>query len=220
MGHSPPLILVPTRTEGQVIRDAFLAAGRGDLDVILCGFGPIAAAARTADLLARQRPPAVILIGIAGGFAECGELGQAYRFGRVASFGVGAGTAAAFQSAASLGWPQLAVGQAADASQQNADVITLQTKKDAGELDRLLLTACAASATEADVQLRQKHWPDAFAEDMEGFGVALACHQQATPCMIIRGLSNWVGDREKRHWTIDTPLRAAAALALESLASL
>ncbi len=37
--------------------------------------------------------------------------------------------------------------------------------------------------------------------------------------MIIRGLSNWVGDREKRNWLIEEALQAAAALVLESVAA-
>lgn len=219
MGSSLPLILVPTPTESRLITPLLSAAGRDDLQVACCGFGPIAAAASTAHLLAQHEPASVLLVGIAGGFPGQGELGQAYRFGKTVSYGVGVGTAAAFQSAASLGWPQTAAWKNETSAENTDDVIGLLTAAGAPEAERLLLTACSASADQADAAVRQQLWPDAFAEDMEGFAVALACQQRGTPCMIIRGLSNWVGDREKRNWLIEEALQAAAALVLESVAA-
>ena len=217
MGFTLPLILVPTHSECQVIREAFCIAGRDDLLVKCCGFGPIAAAARTADLLARTQPSVVMLLGIAGSFPGQGTLGNAYHFGKVACHGVGVGTAAAFESAAAIGWPQTVETQQDRDSDDANDVISLATPTDDKAKGRLLLTACASCGGKEDMVLRQKFLPNIFAEDMEGFGVALACQQGNTPCMIIRGLSNRVGDRDKNNWKIKEPLRAAAALALESL---
>ena len=59
-----------------------------------------------------------------------------------------------------------------------------------------------------------KH-PEAAAEDMEGFGVAVSCVLADVPLQIIRGISNRAGDRDKRHWDIEGALHAAAALALK-----
>mgnify|MGYP006275826675 CR=1 FL=1 len=81
----------------------------------------------------------------------------------------------------------------------------------------LLLSACAASATAADVRIRRAAFPDAAAEEMEGFAVALACRLQRVPCGIVRGISNAAGDRERANWRIAAALEAAADLAARLL---
>ena len=81
------------------------------------------------------------------------------------------------------------------------------------------MTACAASASEADVADRLRLFPAALAEDMEGYGVALACRMASVPLRIVRGISNTAGDRDKRRWRITDALEAAAALAGTILAS-
>jgi futalosine hydrolase len=52
---------------------------------------------------------------------------------------------------------------------------------------------------------------------MEGFGVAFACALARVPCTIVRGISNVVGERDKRNWRIPDALAAARTLALELL---
>ena len=90
---------------------------------------------------------------------------------------------------------------------------------DGGDLprERLLLTVTAAAAGPEDVRLRKAMFPEASAEEMEGFAVALACRLFRIPCTIIRGISNTAGDRDKAHWQIEAPLAAAADLVLRIL---
>jgi len=84
-----------------------LAALRpADAAVELCGFGIVAAAARTAQLLAAQRPEKVILVGIAGRLDDRLSIGAATLFDSVACHGIGVGSGAAFIPAATLGWRQ------------------------------------------------------------------------------------------------------------------
>lgn len=66
--------------------------------VELCGFGIVAAAARTAQLLAALRPERVILVGIAGGLDDRLAIGEATLFDSVACHGIGVGSG---------GWPAL-----------------------------------------------------------------------------------------------------------------
>ena len=56
-----------------------------------------------------------------------------------------------------------------------------------------------------------------MAEDMEAFGVALACHARQTPLTVVRGISNLAGDGDVAGWRIDEALTAARALALQEL---
>ena len=211
----PVLLLVPTAGERRVI-----AAALGDsCRIELCGFGPVAAAARTAALLATHAPASVLLAGIAGRFDERLAIGSACLFSEVACHGVGAGSGAAFQPAAALGWPQWP-GDPPGHEAAIGDVIACTpaaapTPPAAG----LLLTACAASADAADVAARRRLFPTAVAEDMEGYGVALACRLAGVPLRIVRGISNVAGDRDKSRWQIGPALEAATALVRPLLAA-
>jgi futalosine hydrolase len=202
-----PLILVPTELERRALAPA-LTAVVGPLE--LCGFGPVAAAARTALLLGRLAPERVILVGIAGRFDERLAIGSARRFSAVACHGIGVGSGDAFEPAAALGWPQWP-GAAAH-PEPVGDVISLGSSSAADNDGGLLLTACAASADSGDAATRRRLFPDAVAEDMEGFGVALACRLHGVPLEIVRGISNTAGDRDKTRWRVAEALAAAAGL--------
>jgi futalosine hydrolase len=186
--------------------------GEQDCAFQLCGFGPIAAAARAAALISRYKPERVMLVGIAGGFdIEQHPIGTAYRFDQVACSGIGVGSGSSHRSAHEIGWQQFGGG---DAEPQIGDVIALQSTYVAGvPCAGKLLTCCSVSATPGEAQLRQRLYPDAIAEDMEGFGVAMACALARVPLQIVRGISNHVGDRDLRKWHIEEALTAAAEMA-------
>jgi len=80
--------------------------------------------------------------------------------------------------------------------------------------NRVLVSCCAASANAAEAESRRRANPEAVAEDMEGFAVALSCRLAGVPLTIIRGISNVAGDREHANWQIEPALRAAAELAI------
>ena len=52
---------------------------------------------------------------------------------------------------------------------------------------RVLLTVTSASEDQSDVDLRLQKVSAAEAEDMEGFGVGVACHFCKLPLTIVRG---------------------------------
>ena len=205
----PVLLLVPTAGERQV-----LAAALGDsCRIELCGFGPVAAAARTAAFLAAHAPASVLLAGIAGRCDERLAVGSAYLFSAVACYGVGAGSGAAFEPAAALGWPQWPGDPPGDEAAIGDVIACAAAPSPAPPAAGLLLTACAASADAVDVAARRRLCPAAVAEDMEGYGVALACRLAGVPLRVVRGISNTAGDRDKSRWQIIPALEAAAALA-------
>jgi futalosine hydrolase len=209
------LLLVPTDLERRLLAPA-LAAGMAATDRLeCCGFGVVAAAARTAALLAEHAADRVLLVGIAGRLDGSLAIGAAYRFARVACHGVGAGSGAAFVPAAALGWPQWPGDRTAAAV---GDLIELSAAHEGDARGGgLLLTACAASATADDVTDRLALFPAATAEDMEGFGVALACRLHGVPLAIVRGISNDAGNRDHTRWQVQPALVAAADLALRIL---
>lgn len=200
---APTLVLIPTPME----RDRMRSLGGPGLELglpHLCGFGPVAAAARSAELLARLRPRRVLLIGCAGTHAPTSHpVGTAWRFDSVAIDGIGAGEGEDVLGPADLGMPQWA-----EEGERVDDRLPL-AGGDAG----LLLTVCSAAGDEAQAARRRERFPDARAEDMEAFGVALACHLARIPLTVIRGLSNEAGNRDKHSWRLDEALASALTLA-------
>jgi futalosine hydrolase len=211
------LLLIPTELERGRIAPLVVAACGDAVQIDLCGFGPVVAAARTARLITEQRPSAIVLVGIAGRFNDQLALGQAYAFEQVACHGIGAGSGADFLPAGAMGWnqwpgdacdPQTRIGDSLPATSGRLPVV---------ERAGLLLSACAAAAGADDVRARLRLHPEAAAEDMEGFAVAAACRLGRVPLDIVRGISNTAGDRDMSRWQIDAACRAAAELAARLL---
>ena len=214
------LILVPTEMERRILDPILFPATTPGCRVELCGFGPVAAAARTAHLLAEQAPERVLLVGIAGRLDDRLAVGAAYHFERVACYGVGVGSGGGFAPAEAVGWHQWpgdSNGTSPTSGVPIGDVISCAIPCTAGGVgDRadLLLTACAAAACAEDVRTRKQTFPAAVAEDMEGFAVAFACRLRGVPIDIVRGISNTAGDRNTAHWKVAHALEAAGRLAL------
>ena len=220
------LVLVPTSFERRnldsLLQPAIQQCG-GTLR--LCGFGPVAAAARTSQLIAADRPEHVLLVGIAGAIGNCLTVGTAWSFDEVVCYGVGVGTGDAFTVAGELGWHQWAgeddsLKPPATAESDLLPLATCPAKPEVRQQNPplQLLTCCAGSNCQNDVELRSRCFPKAIAEDMEGYGVALACSLANVPLTIVRGISNVAGDRDKSRWQVERALDAAADLAVRLIA--
>jgi futalosine hydrolase len=211
---SPTLLLVPTQLELARLRDLG-GFGTGTCILAQCGFGPVAAAARTAQLIGQLSPKRVLLVGIAGAYdTDRHEIGSAMEFGEVALHGVGAGEGADFEGPPSLGFPQWP-GSPGTCKHPVVDSLPLSAPN-SPELGHLLST-CAASKNNEESARRIGLFPNSIAEDMEGFAVALACALSETPVRIVRGISNQVGNREPGTWRIPAALAAARVMAMEVL---
>jgi futalosine hydrolase len=198
------LLLVPTELELARLEDLGGFPGV-EAEVEICGFGPVAAAARSAELLARRPPAGVLLLGIAGSFDPARlPIGSAASFSEAAIEGIGAGS----------GFPQWPARAGLRAIHDRLALVPART----GACGALLLSTYAASDSPADAARRLQAFPGAAAEDMEGFSVAFACALARVPCTIVRGISNAVGDRDPAHWRIPAALAAARTLALAHLA--
>lgn len=208
------LILVPTDVERRLATPRLASLAAADVAVELSGFGIAAAAARTSQLIAALRPKHVILFGIAGRLDDRLSIGGAALFEAVACHGIGAGSGQGFIPAGTLGWPHWP-GSPDDPDSAIGDLIPC-TVPDRAELPSapLLLTVTAAAAAPDDARLRKAMFPEAGAEEMEGFAVALACRIARVPCTIVRGISNDAGDRDTARWRIREAVEAAADLTL------
>lgn len=200
-GGSLTLLLVPTSVE----REGLAALGGFEPGLGLeedSGFGPIAAAARTASLLARLRPRRVLLLGIAGSYDVASfPVGSAVRIHRVEIDGL---ETAGFEQAPGIG-PSL-------------DLATSPRPVRGEVRAAVLVTVFSPSASTRQAEERRERHPGATAEDMEGYGVAVACAIERVPLAIVRGISNAAGDRSTHGWRIRDALAAARVLAIELLA--
>jgi len=221
MSHSPCLLLSPTQFERSAIVSHL---GERKLEGTLaqvCGFGPVAAAARTSSLISEHRPDMVVLAGIAGSLdAQC-SVGEAYEFLRVRSYGIGVGNGEQFQSVGEIGWRH--VQEESDTVPEGVgDVLHKTDGKRKLEnrfgIDGELLSVCAASSSQTEADEKKKRYADALAEDMEGFAVATACVIHSVPWVIVRGISNHAGDRDKTNWQADRALLKVAERVGEILA--
>ncbi len=207
------LILIPTRFEQDIVEPAIRAAAEEHGWAIeLCGFGPIASASRSAWLLSQMKPKEVLLLGIAGVFGDSIPIGSATAFDRVCCYGVGVGCGDQYQSASEVGFKQWKHDGA-----EIGDFLDLQQTTGDTTHPRVLLTSTAASANHSEAARKLHAVPDALAEDMEGFSVAMSCRFANVMLTIIRGISNEVGNRDPRHWQIETALESAAKTAIEEV---
>ena len=200
------LLLIPTALERERLESS--GPWPKGLHPELAGFGPIAAAARCAALLAAHRPQRVLLAGIAGSLdPKQLPIGTASCFARVHIDGIGAGEGPTRLGSKALGFPQW---PKEPGSLPIEDSLPLADQGQTAEL--LSVCSCSASATEA--QERRRRFPSALAEDMEGFGVAMACSQAGVPLTIVRGISNQAGIRDSKQWQIAAALDAARECSL------
>jgi futalosine hydrolase len=195
------LVLVPTTLErGELDAQGGFPLGLARVET--CGLGPVAAAARTSALLERLRPARALLVGIAGAYdVRAHPIGTAARCGVVSMDGL---EACGFDLLEAQELPRRpAIGTRIELAGANAAVG--------------LVTVLAPSGSADEAGARRARHEGAALEDMEGFGVALACAAAGVPLAIARGVSNAAGDRSRERWKIPEALAAARAIALEIL---
>ncbi|MEO8271296.1 MAG: futalosine hydrolase [Aureliella sp.] len=216
------LILIPTEVErrwASSLVEKLSEELSETVTVELCGFGPVIAGIRATQLIAQHRPQRVLLVGIAGAIASGLKIGEAYEFEQVACYGIGIGCGPNFQTVSEMGWSHWASDNLGVEIKSINDTIQLLPADNSSsrESARLLLTVCAASTNAADVSRHQEKFPQAMAEDMEGFSVAAACKLSRVPLRIVRGISNMAGDREHQNWQSAAAMHSALQLAMAIL---
>jgi len=210
----PPLVLVPTRWEAEPLLGEVEAPSgppetrRVDgyrVAVGLCGVGPIAAAAVTAHWIAHLHPPRVLLVGTAGSYAmDRAPVGTVVRATALCCEGLGVGEGVGHEA---LGFAQLPAGFLDEAIH---DRIELQASAPLPETnDAVVLTTTTVAASDEELERRRRRHPEALVEEMEGFGVALACRLAGVSLTVLRGVSNAAGDRDSKGWSIRDAMQAA-----------
>ncbi len=180
----------------------FRALHGDGVTLIAGGVGPAAAATATATALALAPGGyrLVVSAGLGGGFRGRAAVGELVEATAIVAGDLGAESPTGFLSVAELGFGDSVIAAAplGIPGARCGPVLTLST--------------VTGSAERAD-QLAQR---GAFAEAMEGFGVASAAARFGLPAGELRAISNEVGPRQRDGWDIPGALsalaRAAAAL--------
>jgi nucleoside phosphorylase len=172
------VLLVTAATEAEL-------SGAGETPTLVCGVGPVEAAARTAADLARSRPSALLHVGIAG----------ARTFDAPAWV---VGGEAVYCDADDPRWielrvePDPALVRAAVAALPDARVAPIGTSARVGGARSGGVDGCEVEA-------------------MEGYAVLRAAALADVPAVEVRVVSNAVGEPDRSRWRIDEALSELAA---------
>lgn len=196
-------ILIMTAVSGE--REAVL---RGlhkniNIDVLLAGVGPVAAAVSTAKALATTEYGLVISTGIGGGFSGRAEVGTLVVANEIVSADLGAETPEGFRSLEELGFGSTKVHVETSLVDKVTEV--LRAAKLPVSVGPIITVATVTGTSESTEEMCRRV-PGAAAEGMEGYGVALAAHTFGIPSLEIRVISNQVGPRDRSAWRIKEAL--------------
>jgi nucleoside phosphorylase len=154
-----------------------------DRDGLVCGIGPVEAAAATAARLAADRPGAVLHVGVAGGR-------------RLTPGTLVFGTEAAYLDIAA-GIPVV-------------DRVEPDPRLLAALRSAFPDTVALPIATSATVRSGPAEH-DFRVEAMEGFGVLRACELASVPAVEVRAISNDIGEGDRERWMIQRGLEVLGA---------
>jgi futalosine hydrolase len=180
------MILVVAATEAEL-------AGADGADTLVCGIGPVEAAAATARALGERRPDAVLNVGLAG---ATGIDPPTLVIGSEARYCDISGDVAAVMPRIERVEPDAGLVEAARAALPEALVLPIGT------------TAYVGRGVDCDV------------EAMEGFGVLRAAALAEVPAVEVRAISNAVDEPDRGRWRFDDALAALAGALPRLLAEL
>ncbi|WP_328422855.1 futalosine hydrolase [Micromonospora sp. NBC_00389] len=208
------LVVTAVPAEADAIR-----AGLTDASVTVApvGVGPAVAGAATARLLALAeaagRPyRAVVSAGVAGGFAGQAAVGDTVLGTASIAADLGAESPDGFIPVDELGMPPALLGSGSVVPADPRLLATLRAALPAATAGPVLTVSTVTGTAASTEELRRRH-PEAVAEAMEGYGVAVAAAQAGVPFAELRTISNPIGPRNRDTWRLRAALTALTAAA-------
>jgi nucleoside phosphorylase len=156
--------------------------GAAEAATLVCGIGPVEAAAATAQALATRRPRALLHVGLAGARRGCG-----------------------------IGPPTIVIGSEAIYCDARSALVRSRVVPDARLLEgaRRALPAAAVAAIGTSAAVGGSHGCDV--EAMEGFAVLRAAELASVPALEVRAVSNEIEEPDRARWRFDDALAALRA---------
>ncbi|GAA2707099.1 futalosine hydrolase [Micromonospora olivasterospora] len=213
------LVVTAVPAEADAVRAGLANSALPSREVTVApvGVGPAVAAAATARLLtlaeAAGRPyGAVVSAGIAGGFAGRVAVGGTVLATRSVAADLGAESPDGFIPVDELGMPPELLGGGTAVPADPQLLAALRAALPAATVGAVL-TVSTVTGTAASTQALADRYPDAVAEGMEGYGVAVAAAQAGLPFAELRTVSNPIGPRDRGAWRMREAFAALAAAA-------
>ncbi|MCX5068850.1 futalosine hydrolase [Micromonospora lupini] len=208
------LVVTAVPAEADAVR-----AGLTDASVTVApiGVGPAVAGAATARLLALAeaagRPyRAVVSAGVAGGFTGRAAVGDTVLGTASIAADLGAESPDGFIPVDDLGMPQALLGGGSVMPADPGLLAALRAALPAATTGPVLTVSTVTGTAAGTDELRRRH-PEAVAEAMEGYGVAVAAAQAGVPFVELRTISNPIGPRDRDAWRLREALTALTTAA-------
>ncbi|MER6753373.1 futalosine hydrolase [Micromonospora echinofusca] len=208
------LVVTAVPAEAEAVR-----AGLPDPSTVVLpvGVGPAVAAATTARLLALAEAAGrsyrgVVSAGVAGGFAGRAEVGATVLGSVSVAADLGAESPAGFLPVDELGMPPEWLGGGLALAADPGLLAALRAGLPTATVGAVLTVSTVTGTAASTDALRRRH-PDAVAEAMEGYGVAVAAAQAGVPFAELRTVSNPVGPRDRDAWRMREALAALTTAA-------
>lgn len=160
---------------------------------LVCGIGPVEAAAATAHSLARERPAAVVNIGVAG--AKGITPGRVVIGSESVYCDLSAGVPVVQRAA-----PDATLLASAESALPHAVALPIGTSA-------VVDGPCGAH-------------PTVRVEGMEGFGVLRACELAGVPALEVRAISNEIGEGDRARWQVTRGIDTLRGILPDLLAAL
>ncbi|MFF0234664.1 futalosine hydrolase [Micromonospora sp. NPDC005254] len=208
------LVVTAVPAEADAVR-----AGLTDASVTVApiGVGPAVAGAATARLLALAeaagRPyRAVVSAGVAGGFIGRAAVGDTVLGTASIAADLGAESPDGFIPVDELGMPPALLGGGSVVPADPGLLAALRAALPSATTGPVLTVSTVTGTASSTDELRRRH-PEAVAEAMEGYGVAVAAAQAGVPFVELRTISNPIGPRDRDAWRLREALTALTAAA-------
>lgn len=232
--RAPILLISATLLEAEPLVDALGGAGvpfswgpawqgrHRDTELVLSvpGIGKANTAAGLALAVARWRPRAVVQVGIGGAY-----VGSFLSIGMVAVAALevhvdcGAGEGDGWQSMERLGFPLLE-GPPPRFNEMPTDAALSERLAAPSQAPLLRFATSERVSATLEAAERLQRGFDVAVESMEGAAAAQVCLALGVPFAELRGVSNIVGERDRRAWDVPRAVRAATEALLAALPSL
>ena len=203
------LLCVATEFEAALLRTHL--SDRQDLQLAVTGVGPVNAAHGVTIALVKNRPDAIINVGIAGAYPSSGlRIGDVVCASAEVYGDLGAQSPTGFMDMRALGFPVI-VGDTPIFNE-----IPMQVFAAAQRSRFVTVSTCTGTdSTARDIERRT----GGSVENMEGAAIAHVAHLHGIPVGEIRGISNMVTNRDKRSWRIQEAAEAAQRAVIDWLTS-
>jgi futalosine hydrolase len=167
--------------------------------VVVSGIGAVNAALSTYEAVLEDRPRLIVNVGIGGAYPNSGlKIGETACSSAFIYAGLGAQDGEGFLDLEQLDFPLLPDTFNRIPAWDGAGAWSKQLNLRCGEF----LTLETVTGNLETLGVLEKRFPDALMEGMEGAGVAHAALKLGIPALELRGVSNFVGLRDRSSWRI------------------